>query len=239
MKYDYEPLMEDSFYYDYPLELYKYNEKSRTISYDTYMNGRVFRFDDWDEVEREKLAKIFEIDYDIITESEIYFYGCGSHVYKNTYTERLSSFLTEFPDANEIDFCEYELQNEVKYITSEKLGKKIGFSIKKRNEFLNNKKTQLIVQPLQTETFTQPEKSLNWQGTNLEFTELIKALYESNKLNPELKQNEIFKRLKQFFNVAEFNENDKLKDIRKRTHTTTPLLNILETSLNNWIKNKD
>lgn len=103
--------------------------------------------------------------------------------------------------------------------------------------FLNDKKTQLTTQPKQIET--APENSLNWQGTTLEFTELVKALFESNKLNPELKQIEIFKRLKQFFNIDEFNENDKLKDIRKRTNTTTPLINVLETSLNNWIKSKD
>lgn len=103
--------------------------------------------------------------------------------------------------------------------------------------YLKDKKTQLTTQPKQMETAL--ENSLTWQGTPLEFTELVKALFESNKLNPELKQNEIFKRLKHFFNIDDFNENDKLKDIRRRTNTTTPLINILETSLNNWIKNKD
>ena len=39
--------------------------------------------------------------------------------------------------------------------------------------------------------------------------------------------------------VENFNEADKLKEIRKRTKDKTPLLNILETSLNNWIHRKD
>lgn len=82
-------------------------------------------------------------------------------------------------------------------------------------------------------------KTLKWQGTELEFTELIKSLIHSNKLNPEFSQKEIFARLRLFFNVNKFDENQKLKDIRKRTNTSTPFINILETSLNNWIKSKD
>jgi hypothetical protein len=90
-----------------------------------------------------------------------------------------------------------------------------------------------------TSTEQSKDNTLNWQGTSLEFAELTKALIQSNKLNPELNQKELFKRMKQLFNVEEFNENDKLKDIRKRTKELTPLINILETSLTNWIKRKD
>jgi hypothetical protein len=82
-------------------------------------------------------------------------------------------------------------------------------------------------------------KRLNWQGTELQLTELTKALKESNLLNPELSQKAIFERLKDFMQVGNFNEADKLKEIRKRTKDKTPLLNILETSLNNWIIKKD
>jgi ATP-dependent Clp protease ATP-binding subunit ClpA len=70
-------------------------------------------------------------------------------------------------------------------------------------------------------------------------TELAKALKESNLLNPELSQKAIFERFKEFMQVENFNEADKLKEIRKRTKDKTPLLNILETSLNNWIHRKD
>ena len=82
-------------------------------------------------------------------------------------------------------------------------------------------------------------KSLKWQGTELQLTELAKALKESNLLNPELSQKAIFERFKEFLQVENFNEADKLKEIRKRTKDKTPLLNILETSLNNWIHRKD
>ena len=83
------------------------------------------------------------------------------------------------------------------------------------------------------------KNTLNWQGTQLEFTELIKALLLSNKISPELSQKEVFNRLKEFFNVDAFNENDKIRDIRNRTNTPTPFINTLETSLDNWIKSKD
>ncbi|MDA9025510.1 RteC domain-containing protein [Flavobacteriaceae bacterium] len=80
---------------------------------------------------------------------------------------------------------------------------------------------------------------LKWKGTELELTELSKALIELGLISPDLTQKEIFKRLRAFLQVDDFNENDKLKDIRKRTNTKTPLLNKLETSLNNWIHKKD
>lgn len=80
---------------------------------------------------------------------------------------------------------------------------------------------------------------LKWKGSKLELTELSKALIELELISPNLTQKEIFKRLRAFLQVDDFNENDKLKDIRKRTNTKTPLLNKLETSLNNWIHKED
>lgn len=95
--------------------------------------------------------------------------------------------------------------------------------------------------PQQSKSNTQQniQNTLNWQGTPLEFTELIKALLLTKKISPELSQKEVFNRLKEFFNVDAFNESDKLKDIRKRINTPTPFINTLETSLDNWIKSKD
>jgi hypothetical protein len=239
MKYDYEPLKDSFIEYAYPLALDKYKEQSQSIPHIMYQEGLNFDFDEWHDNHSFQLEQIFEIDYKLLTEREIYFYGCGFNVYKNTYDERLNSFLIEFPDAGELDFCEYELEKKVNYISPHLLNLKIGFSINKRNEFLNEKKIQLTTQTQQKQTLPHTENSLKWQGTNLEFTELVKALFEANKLNPDLTQTEIYKRLKLFFNIDEFNENDKLKDIRKRTNTKTPLLHVLETSLNNWITKKD
>jgi hypothetical protein len=241
MKYDYEPLIDDFFEYAYPLALDAFKEKSSYgIGYTMYNDGIDFSFDLWEEYEHSKLKPIFESDYNLLTENKNYFFGCGFDVYIKTYAERLNSFFNEFPDAGEIDFCEYELEKKVYYIMPELLEQKIGFSIKKRNDFLNDKKAQLTTQLQQSETKQTKEiNSLKWQGTPLQFTELTKALIQSNLISPELFENERFKRMREFFNVDTFDEGDKLKEIRKRTNTTTPLLNILETSLNNWIKNKD
>lgn len=85
------------------------------------------------------------------------------------------------------------------------------------------------------ENFEQNEiNTLNWQGTDLEFTELFKSLIESNKLNPELTQKEIFNRLRKNFNIQDFDETDKIREITNRINTPTPFLNILETALNNY-----
>jgi len=82
-------------------------------------------------------------------------------------------------------------------------------------------------------------KHLSWNGTNLQLTELIKSLIASHLLNHELSQKEIFKRFTDFLQVDKFDENDKIRDIRKRTHTKTPLLNLLEKSMTSYIINKD
>ncbi|EKT3966451.1 RteC domain-containing protein [Flavobacterium psychrophilum] len=120
------------------------------------------------------------------------------------------------------------IENKIKYDNSFK-------SFSKILEFIQNQILETEQAPIQL----QPLQKLNWQGTTLEFTELFKSLILSNKLNPELTQTEIFSRLKNLFNINNFKETDKLRDIRKRTNTPTPFLNILETSLNNWIEEKD
>lgn len=83
------------------------------------------------------------------------------------------------------------------------------------------------------------EKKLNWQGTPLEFSELVKALIESKLLNPELKQHEIYELMRKAFNVEKFDEGQKNKEIKNRSKTSTILINRLETSLTNWIKKND
>jgi len=90
-----------------------------------------------------------------------------------------------------------------------------------------------------TKSITSNETTLKWEGTPLQLTELTKALCESKMIGIGLTQKDVFERMRLFFEVDEFNENDKLKDIRKRTLTETPLINTLETSLRNWIKKKD
>jgi hypothetical protein len=122
-------------------------------------------------------------------------------------------------------------------------GFEVGTYIKSWDLVLNN--TNLFEEIFNQATMENKKKhlpienSVSWQGTELEFSELVKALIESKKLSPELSQKEIFKRMGVCFNIESFNENDKIKDIRKRTNTPTPFLNILQTSLDNWIKRKD
>ena len=80
----------------------------------------------------------------------------------------------------------------------------------------------------------QRDNTLHWQGSELEFAELVKALLLTKKLNPELKEVEIFKRLKLFFNIKEFDHTDKIRNVKERTKGVPLFINILETALNNW-----
>jgi RteC protein len=82
-------------------------------------------------------------------------------------------------------------------------------------------------------------ETVKWEGTSLELSELVKSLIQSKILNTNLSQKEIFNRVRKMFEMDDFNENEKLRDIRNRINTKTPLLFKLENSLNNWIKSKD
>lgn len=116
---------------------------------------------------------------------------------------------------------------------------KLSVSFSKIIEFLTNLQNQKANIPIMPDLPPESNSKLNWAGTELELSELIKALIQAKKISPELTQTEIFKRFKDLLNVSNFDESDKLKDIRKRTNTLTPFINTLEITLSNWIKAKD
>lgn len=116
---------------------------------------------------------------------------------------------------------------------------KLSVSFSKIIEFLTNLQDEKANIPIMSDLPPESTSKLNWAGTELELSELIKALIQAKKISPELTQTEIFKRFKDLLNVSNFNESDKLKDIRKRTNTLTPFINTLGITLSNWIKAKD
>lgn len=119
------------------------------------------------------------------------------------------------------------------------LCEKLSQSFSKIITYLHQLQNELINSTVPTAIKQIHTPKLNWAGTELELSELIKALIIANKLNSELSQTEIFKRFRDFFNVSNFKESEKLNDIRKRSNTLTPFINTLEISLSNWIKAKD
>jgi hypothetical protein len=188
--------------------------------------------------------------------------------YIENYNLRLNAFCDRIVDTDEIDFLEndlYQFNSYLEYsieteksiwnkITSDNSAellarrkdiinslrsyKKIVELIEKRIKegviLKNDSNSELAITPPTTK-----QNTLKWHGTHLQLSELVKPLYDLKLISPELTQKEVFNRLKMFFELADFKENEKLKDIRNRTNTTTPFINILENTLNNWIKNKD
>lgn len=140
------------------------------------------------------------------------------------------------------DFDKYEIKYdnlELADFYNIEMCEKLSVSFSKIIEFLTTLQNEKANISIMSDLPPEPTSKLNWAGTELELSELIKALIQANKLNPELTQTEIFKRFRYFFNVKDFDENDKLKDIRKRTNTLAIFINKLEISLSNWIKAKD
>lgn len=108
-------------------------------------------------------------------------------------------------------------------------------SFSKILEFIQNQILEAEKVPIQL----QPLQKLNWQGTTLEFSEFTKALIESGFIGKIKNEKVVFDKMKQFFNVDEFDKSDKLKQVRQRTKELTPVINVLEVALTNWIKRKD
>ena len=217
---------------------------------------------EWKRKYEDCIKDIFKSEYLKYFDKE-YFFGCSYEVYAKTYNERFCEYKKTFIDADEVDFLTTELDEGVLkhkfegFDIDEMTSMQILYSLKKRLLFIEQRLEingyELGVEEDEAEimsySLVRTEKNLEiskgnikplkWQGTELQLTELTKALKESNLLNPELSQKVIFDRLKEFMQVEKYNEAEKLKEIRKRTKDKTPLLNILETSLNNWIIKKD
>lgn len=162
------------------------------------------------------------------------------------YYDKLEKYKNENTDKNELDFINQNLDfyddfvEEIK--TDESLSKDdFNGYLNYRNYFRDKKEIYLLKN---SKDFISIKKESNntgilWKGTQLQFAELVKALRESNMISPELTQKQLFEKLCFMFNVQPFNQSDKLKDIRNRTNTQTPFINILEISLIKWIERKD
>lgn len=118
---------------------------------------------------------------------------------------------------------------------------KIGVTTYKIIQFLKSRKLELETDnsTTSTTTLTRSENTMRWQGSTLEFAEFTKALIESGFIGKVKNEKEVFEKMKQFFNVDDFDKSDKLKQVRKRTKELTPVISTLEISLMNWIKRED
>lgn len=144
MNHNYEPFLDESNSYFIAFEDFKEDASIRNTHID--FNDENFiaigdtEYNEWEEYELNKLSLLFESLYIEMNKGMIYFYGCQFEVYSNTYPLRLQSFLYAYSDATEADFCEYEFKkNSINYVSSVLLKDKMTYSIKKRNEFLNEK----------------------------------------------------------------------------------------------------
>ena len=172
-----------------------------------------------------------ELDFGNSSENDNDFY------FENTKKELKK--ITSTPDKIKylVDCKTDYLQNnivELDNVWNVTFDKKCDLEIIKLKELLALETTPTTQTP---PTVPAPENTLNWQGTELQFTELFKAVYEAKMLDPKLNQTEIFKRLKLFFQIKDFKESDKIREVTDRNEPT-PFLNILETALVNFRNKK-
>lgn len=78
---------------------------------------------------------------------------------------------------------------------------------------------------------------LTWIGSDLEFTEIIKALIEAKLIKGKTEE-EIFQVLGKAVNIPEFDKTQKLRAIKKRNKDISPTLESMEYYLEKWTLRK-
>ena len=163
--------------------------------------------------------------------------------YKENYESDLKDYFEKFQDDNETDFLEVDLfahQEFLKYletkgaVTNEldegEINHRNVNNQKRIIAFIENK----IDECSNTKAVTNPS-TLKWHGTPLELTEIIKPLIELKILGAGLTQKEIFEKLRLFFEIENFNESDKIKEVKQRKEGTS-FLYLLEKTWDNMKK---
>ena len=208
-------------------------------TYDIRLENHLQQYADFDELHfLEKQIELYNscyntaniehqiIDYQKIGKVKHYAFGYdfAPTKYKSGFNEDVQSMISledkTINDGFDLDLCEKLKQSFSKIIT---------YLDELKNEITNPSKT-IENSPTQIPT-------LNWIGSELELTELVKALIVTNKLNPELTQIEIFKRFRVFFNIEEFDIDQKISDFSTRK-TIPKFLYKLAASVESWSNSK-
>jgi hypothetical protein len=181
--------------------------------------------------------------------------------YKEKYNDLLQSHLLEYEDYEEIDFINIEIENYEEYIgILDELEIKIndtsdyqlnsGYieSLLETFELLDfegcidyNKRDRSILSFTKIIDFLKIKKqnpknenNLNWNGSQIEFIELVKALIENGNIKGT--QTETIKSLSNIFNFKINNENKTINDIKNRNNgSETLFLDKLKKTLFDYI----
>jgi hypothetical protein len=182
--------------------------------------------------------------------------------YKEKYNDLLETYLLEYEDYEEIDFVNTEIQrynnsindleqleNYIQEIVNRDwTPPNVNKSLLKMccNEFFDGgidyiKRDRSILSFTKIIEFLdikkqnpKNENNLNWNGTQIEFIELVKALIENGNIKGT--QTEIIKSLSNIFNFKINNENKTINDIKNRNNgSETLFLDKLKKTLFDYI----
>ena len=181
--------------------------------------------------------------------------------YKEKYNDLLESYLLQYEDYEEIDFINAEIQRyndsindleqlEIRINDTSNYQLNSGYieSLIETFELLDfegcidyNKRDRSIISFTKIIEFLEIQKqnpknenNLNWNGTQIEFIELVKALIENGNIKGT--QTEIIKSLSNIFNFKINNENKVINDIKNRNNgSETLFLDKLKKTLFDYI----
>lgn len=213
------------------------NNDQRTYFIETFVELIKTFYEIEDEILQSSCQYIYQLYEMVVDENRIK----TNEPYKYDFTKLKKNLNTIISTTDKIKYIieiKTEFQQEIGLLDlgNDDFLKKCNLEIDKLNEFL---KIETITTAEKNQTIEPQLNNLNWQGTTLEFSEFSKALIESGLIGKVKNEKEVFDNMKQFFNVDDFDKSDKLKQVRQRTKDLTPVINVLEVALTNWIKRKD
>lgn len=189
------------------------------------------KYEDDINIIKEQIIEVIDGLYSQSKKDNIYYFDCPSEVYKNYFSDRMSTYFKDIPEANELDF----LKSEIKYFSNplknRVLEKKYDYS-----EFVGNTDKYKIPLRRKLEFLTPKLKKYNYRilykedvwfedpvyGKDILGTEIKIEKDETLNSNIESKGNTNKKESSTFTSTSFKFEKDKTADDFHKMHSNAP-----------------
>ncbi|MEQ8520262.1 MAG: hypothetical protein RLN79_05015 [Cytophagales bacterium] len=246
------------------MEKKEFELKVETLQKKIFQLDRDAKLDFTDTIEDE-ISDLIKI----ANEEKLFWQLSSFRVYEELIPERIKTFLSHFPDAEEIDFWtsekklleKYEIQNSklknepmwsfdcrfnsvnLSLAIPYNLYQSIWYSLSKRENFVELKIAELKQKNYIDESFNTKNEEvitpLIFEGDNVEIYEVIKGLYEMDKF-PQNTEIEVFAAFNKILSI-DINAKNGRDTIRKRKGLggITYFIDQMRDALHFWDKNLD
>lgn len=205
---------------EYPLLFDKYYLEYKEVEEIDFINNEIKNYSICLQIVNLPIDQAFDRWFRIETGTDL-----------KTFSISEKTFNIIFEDENKKHY--HKIYNDFRESSDgmEKKVKQSRLSFAKIISFLETKKSEIVTN---SQIIMEAENTLNWNGNQTEFIELIKALIENGNIKGT--QTEIISKLSTVFNIDIKNQNKLINDLKLRSNgSETLFLDKLKKSLYNYI----